>query len=144
MIHGRGFPSRRSRYALSMGVDGLLFNAPATRDRIRGLLARLQLPTGGRVIDVGCGRGEMLAMLAKSAGVIGTGIDPDDAEITIARNRRPSKGRLHWHCAKVADVAVHPEWDAGICVGATHAFGPPGEALERSLGCSGSTRCRRS
>ncbi len=116
-----------------MGVDGLLFNAPATRARVDGLLARLQVPAGGRVVDVGCGRGEMLAMLAEAVGAIGTGIDPDDAEIALARDRRPSRGRLLWHCAKVADVTVEPNCDAAICVGATHAYGPPGEALPRTI-----------
>jgi SAM-dependent methyltransferase len=33
------------------------------------------LPPGGRVLDVGCGRGHMLATLARR-GVLGTGVDP--------------------------------------------------------------------
>lgn len=116
-----------------MGIDGLPFNAPLREERIAGLLGRLELRDGGRVIDVGCGRGAMLAMLAEQVAVEGLGIDPDEAEIAIARTRDPGPGRLTWQCARVADVTLPTDLDAVLCVGATHAFGPPAEALGNAL-----------
>lgn len=117
-----------------MGVDGMLFNAPATAERIAGLLDRLQIPQGGRVLDIGCGRGEMLAMLAETHAAVGTGLDPDPAEIAIARARTPSRGQLIWHGARFEDVALESECDAVICIGAAHAFGHLPEALPAAFG----------
>jgi cyclopropane fatty-acyl-phospholipid synthase-like methyltransferase len=120
-----------------MGVDGIPFNAPASRERIAALMARLDLTAGDRVLDVGCGRGAMLAMLAEATGIIGTGVDPDQGEITIAQNHPITKGALRFHCATFADAArdgtIDPPFDAALCIGATHAFGPPGEALACAL-----------
>ncbi|MCA9296223.1 MAG: class I SAM-dependent methyltransferase [Phycisphaerales bacterium] len=120
-----------------MGVDGIPFNAPASVERIMFLLARLQPAENARILDVGCGRGAMLAMLAASAGIIGTGIDPDLAEITIARERPVTRGQLEFHCATFADVPIDGildvGFDAALCIGATHAFGPPETALPCAL-----------
>lgn len=116
-----------------MGVDGMLFNAPATPERIADLLGRLEIPVGGRVIDVGCGRGEMLAILAESRGIVGAGIDPDESEINIARRRQPARGQLIWHNARIEDITLEPDADAAICIGAAHAFGHLPGALPRAF-----------
>ena len=104
-----------------------------TRERISGLLDRLRVDESSRVLDVGCGRGEMLQLLVDASGCTGVGVDPDEDELAIARERSPSRGQLVWHCARIADVDVGAEFDAAICVGATHAFGPPGQALPETL-----------
>ncbi len=116
-----------------MPADGIPFNAPATRQRIESLLARLQLQPGNRVVDIGCGRGEMLHILAESCAINGVGIDPDESEINIARRLQPSRGSLTWHNAKVQDVTLEPGFDAAICIGAAHAFGHLPESLPRAF-----------
>ena len=46
-----------------------------------------------KVLDVGCGRGEMLRVLARAAGCSGIGVDADEMEIDIARERTPPELR---------------------------------------------------
>jgi SAM-dependent methyltransferase len=48
---------------------------------------RLAIPEGSTVLEVGCGRGDLLAALKPSAGV---GIDFSDAMISAARQRHPA------------------------------------------------------
>lgn len=116
-----------------MGVDGLDFNAPVTTAHLSGLLAKLGLDQHGTALDVGCGRGESLQLLVEAAGCSGVGVDPDAAEIAIAQRRTPSRGRLAWHCARIDEAPLQPPFDAVVCVGASHAFGGPGEALPKTL-----------
>lgn len=116
-----------------MSVDGLLFNAPATRERVASLLSRLCVGAEDRVLDVGCGRGEMLAMLAEATGCDGVGVDPNEKELTVARARSVGRGSVTWCCSKVEDESFQTLFDAAICVGATHAFGSRGEGLPRTL-----------
>ena len=75
----------------------------------------------------------MLRMLARRTGCSGVGVDPDEAELVIARQRTPTELRLEWRAAPIADCRFGEAFDAAICVGATHAFGPPGEGLLRTL-----------
>ncbi|MHC4992962.1 MAG: SAM-dependent methyltransferase [Planctomycetota bacterium] len=117
-----------------MIVDQLEFNAPASRARVQRLLASLDLSRDSRVVDVGCGRGEMLAMLAEGVGCRGVGVDPKPDEIERARARTRDLGdRIQWHECRIQDVDCGGGFDAAICAGATHAFGAPGEALRKTL-----------
>lgn len=61
-----------------------------TQDSIaRQMFERLRrsvaLPTGARVLDVGCGEGAALALF-RDAGLVATGIGPDD-DVAVCRNR---------------------------------------------------------
>ena len=44
------------------------------------LIAEL-VPPGSRVLDLGCGNGELLALLARERGCSGYGIEIDDANV---------------------------------------------------------------
>ena len=123
-----------------MPVDGIPFNAPASPERVRGLLERLGVGPGARVLDVGCGRGEMLRLLAAATGCGGLGVDRDADEVARAREtaRAQDLGEaLSFEAASfdeaVANGRVTGPFDAALCVGATQAFGPPGEALRGAL-----------
>ncbi len=72
-------------------------------------------------------------MLAETTGCTGVGVDPDEAELELARLRARGDGRLSWMNDEIADCGLGREFDAAICVGATHAFGSPGEGLLRTL-----------
>lgn len=55
---------------------------------VRGTMARLELRPGGKVLDVGCGTGALLAAMSPACpGVILAGIDPSGEMLKIARGR---------------------------------------------------------
>jgi cyclopropane fatty-acyl-phospholipid synthase-like methyltransferase len=51
------------------------------------MVERLELPAGARVLDVGCGRGELLARIAARWGAECVGVD-----LSESRRRDPSAG----------------------------------------------------
>jgi len=79
------------------------------------LLARMEIPRGGRVLDVGCGFGESLHVLSERVGPDGSvlGIDVGQAYLDIARDELRAAGRGNVELLK-ADAQVHsfaPEFD---------------------------------
>ncbi|MBX9845991.1 MAG: glycosyltransferase [Xanthobacteraceae bacterium] len=61
---------------------------------------RFLIPKGGRVLDVGCGNGELLRMLEPSYGL---GIDLSETIVTQARQEHP---HLHFEVGDIEDPAV--------------------------------------
>lgn len=68
--------------------------SPAFQDYVEGLARRLDADhglRGGTVVDIGCGKGEFLAVLARAADAHGVGFDPtfdgevDDDRIEVVR-----------------------------------------------------------
>jgi SAM-dependent methyltransferase len=60
---------------------------------------------GSRVLDIGCGAGDMLAAVRPAYGV---GIDPDPKAIELARVRFPA---LQFHCADPQELAITEKFD---------------------------------
>ena len=95
---------------------------PFTPEKLASLGSALRLQRGSRVLDLGCGSGEMLCTWARDHGVVGTGIDMSELFTQQARARAEELG--------VADQArfVHGDAtgyvsddkvDVAACVGAT-------------------------
>ena len=100
--------------------------APVSEENLRRLVRRLDLPDGGRVLDLGCGSGEWLsAALEEFPTAEGVGVDTSTPALEEARKsaeRRELTGRVTFEQADAAG------WEgegfaAVLCVGATHAFG---------------------
>ena len=72
-------------------------------------------------------------MLVETTGCEGLGIDPDEAELAVARRRHVERGKLTWRCSQVSDEPLVAGFDAAICVGATHAFGSRRDGLPATL-----------
>jgi SAM-dependent methyltransferase len=91
------------------------------------LIEKLELQPGARVLDVGCGKAEMLVRAVERSAANGIGIDPNRSFIEAARRN----SRVVLHAAKVQDVELAPEsFDAALCIGSTHAF----EGYRQALG----------
>ncbi|MBQ0902498.1 cyclopropane-fatty-acyl-phospholipid synthase family protein [Micromonospora sp. U21] len=120
-----------SRYAR------MRWNTPLSEEHASLLLQRLDVRPGSRVLDLGCGWGELLLRAVAVGGVAGpvatrgVGVDTDDA--ALARGRRLAAGRsLNRHVAFVMGEAA--AWqepaDRVLCIGSAHAFGGTGAALD--------------
>ena len=96
---------------------GLLF-----RDRYREIASAIadEVPAGSRLLDVGCGPGEVLNRLATLApGIETTGLDVDEAMIDRAERkaaRTVARGARTRPSFVVADVATMPFPDASFDV----------------------------
>lgn len=116
-------------------MDRRLFNNPIHSDQIDSILGCLDLTSGSLVLDVGCGKAEMLARLAERHGCEVVGVDPDELVVGVARSRLAFLAeRARVHACRFDDLNFSSEtFDAALCVGALHAFGAPREAFDRML-----------
>jgi cyclopropane fatty-acyl-phospholipid synthase-like methyltransferase len=113
-----------------MGILGPL--SPATVD---AMLERLPIREDGlRVLDVGCGKGEILVRALLRTGGRGFGVEPNPAFAADARER--ALARLGPDRVRIVESAFDTSrlergsFDVGICTGALHAFGDWKTALE--------------
>lgn len=106
-----------------MSINRDSYNAVAARwdaarsgfyGRERDYLATLLdgLPTGSRVLDLGCGTGRPLAEQVLAAGHQLTGVDQAEVLLAIARERLPAGTWLH---GRIEDFESDQRFDALIC-----------------------------
>ena len=100
---------------------------PVSSDALDACLEWLSLDEDDRVVDVGCGKGEMLIRLAERYGAEGIGIDHNPAFLDVAEAeaaRRLPPGRVTFQHVEAGRYSALPEsFAAAICFGSTHAFG---------------------
>lgn len=108
------------------------WNAPLSVDHAELLMDRLDVRPGARVVDLGCGWGELLLrVVARADRATGTGVDTDAGALTRARRlaaERHLDARVQFAEADVAGWTGSA--DRLLCVGASHAFGGTTSALE--------------
>ncbi len=115
-------------------MEELPFNSPVSEARAESLLALLNVGPKDRAIDVGCGRGAMLQMLARNSGCAGLGVDLKEEEINVARRSLLEfYDRLAWRVSSIAELTVGDPFDAVICVGSSSAFGNGRSAFRSAL-----------
>lgn len=66
-------------------MNPVLNNAAALPDHVQAIAALV--PPGSRVLDLGCGRGELLAHLIEHRGCSGYGVEIDDANLQACVQR---------------------------------------------------------
>jgi SAM-dependent methyltransferase len=113
--------------------------APLSEDTVRSLVRGIGVPDRGRVLDLGCGFGEwLLAAVGPVPTAEGVGVDSSAAALDEARRRAQRRALAGRVTFEEADAAAWTggQFDAVICVGATHAFGglaPTLAAVRRHL-----------
>lgn len=100
---------------------------PLASSRADRLLASLDLAPGARVLDVGCGKGELLVRLAERHAARGLGVDLNPG--FLADGRGQAAARTPPGAVVLLERDAHAleepasSFDAAICVGSTHALG---------------------
>ncbi len=117
--------------------EGRALLGPLAPESGDALLARVGLAgrtgTRPRILDVGCGKGEILLRAMRRFGAGGTGVEPNPAfaAATLARARELGlSADLVLH-VRTFERAPLPDatFDFVICTGAGHAFGDTPDAL---------------
>jgi SAM-dependent methyltransferase len=103
----------------AMRMARMRWNAPLSQEHAALLLERLAIGPDSRVLDLGCGWGELLlrAVAGSGAGVTGVGVDTNDED--LRRGRR---------------YAAERSLQDRVRVGASHAFGGTVNALSGLAG----------
>jgi cyclopropane fatty-acyl-phospholipid synthase-like methyltransferase len=139
---GRRAPAAEGEEALSADPFRFTTIAHAGRDVLGpvsvgswdGLLAQLPRDRSIRnVLDVGCGKAELLVRTLEHTGASGVGVEPNpsfaaDARARIARRLVPGRGVVLEAELGSATIPKH-KFDLGICTGAIHVFGEWRDAL---------------
>lgn len=116
----------------------LLWNSPISEPKMSKYFEVLELSAEQRVLDVGCGCGEMLLRLHERYQIQGTGIDSSSEHIAEAKRRaqgRVPESALHFVKANAESFHVDPDsLDLAMCMGASHALGAGGGAYRNAIG----------
>jgi SAM-dependent methyltransferase len=120
----------RDRYSFIAHTTHTICNpiSSAATDEAIGVLG---LGAGARVLDIGAGKGEMLARIAERCGATCTAVERSARMAQACRERGAgvSRGRVEviesdaatWLASHNASGA--PPFDAALCIGSTHALG---------------------
>ncbi len=95
------------------------FWSPVTRAKLDVIASLMDLPPGARIIDFGCGNGEMLATFCRRFEATGLGIDRSP----YAGKRLAESPNLAFHLGDASDIGADGSFDLAICSGATGIFG---------------------
>lgn len=126
----------RDRYS-SIAHAGLAYCNPISHAKAEQLIDLLDLPKGAWVIDIGCGKAELLIRLVERYGVRAVGVDRSARFLDEARRRaqpRVPGPALSLHQADAAeflDRDTGRRYAAALCIGSTHALGGLRQTLAR-------------
>ncbi|WP_051630958.1 SAM-dependent methyltransferase [Afifella pfennigii] len=104
-------------------------------DEVLAVLRRFNLPPGGRVLDLGCGRGDLAIRLAREFGAVVKGFDGHPGFIGEAQRAARTAG-VHHACHFVAAdlrsaLAEGSRYDAVLLIAVGPVLGDAGETMEK-------------
>ena len=107
---------------------------PTSADKLARLVGLLRLPPGARVVDIACGKGELLMRLAEAYGICGIGVDLSPFCIAAARQRLErgaSRGEVAFRQMDGSDFRPDAPHSLALasCIGASWVFGGHTETL---------------
>lgn len=111
-----------------VGHRDLAIMNPLSSDTLDAVVGHLELSTNARVLDVGCGKGELLRRIVATYACEVEGIDTSEALIDEAKRAVPT-AKLRVADART-EVLPAGAFDLVACVGASHAFGTTLDALD--------------
>ncbi len=121
--------------ALFTILDGPhLIQNPSSPAKMRELIRSLDLTAGDRILDVGCGKGWLLAGIAGAGAVSAVGLENNPLYVDQARAAVRAVGaadRVDVVLGQALDYAPEPEgFDAALCIGVSFALGGFEPALD--------------
>jgi SAM-dependent methyltransferase len=121
--------------ASAIAHGDLRFYNPLSEGSVDALVDLVGLSDSDRVLDVGCGRGELLIRIAERTGAGGLGVDASEKQISVAREQaeeRAPDGRLAFEARDArAMVAPAEGFALAACIGSTHALGGLESTIDR-------------
>jgi SAM-dependent methyltransferase len=115
----------------------MFMNSPISPARLDRLIRELCISPGHRVLDVGCGSGELLLRVAEAHRCSGLGIDLNEGKIAEAHEaagrRLAPHANVEFRVQNAAEFSAPSSYDRGLCLGATFAFCMGPSAYERAL-----------
>ena len=111
---------------------------PFTAEKLATLGAALHLPPGARLLDLACGKGELLCTWARDHGITGTGVDISTVFLGAARARATElgvAGLVRFEHADASSYRAPVTVDVACCIGATWI----GDGVPGTLGLLGAS-----
>lgn len=109
--------------------------APVSLERLDRLVDLLELPPGARVLDLTCGKGELLIRVCERWGVGGVGLDPSPSFLAAARAEAAARlppGTVELRQIEPDELEVEPESFDLVVVMNARPFGDYRETLRRT------------
>jgi SAM-dependent methyltransferase len=121
--------------ASAIAHTGIAIGNPIPSAVLDRFIGECALSDNDRILDIGCGRGELLLRAVERTGCAAVGIDQSPRQIAIARSeaaRRVPGADVVFHEAAAAGIAIEQHgFEIVACVGSTHAYGGLSPALAR-------------
>lgn len=110
--------------------SAMRWNAPLSEEHADELLEHLDLADARRIVDLGCGWGELLLRAAARSGATAVGVDSDPTLLDLARRAAKARGLGVTFVEQRAE-----DWggvaDRALCIGSSHTLGGSRPMLAR-------------
>lgn len=121
--------------ASAIAHTGIAIGNPIPSSVLDRFIGECALAKGDRLLDIGCGRGELVLRAVERTGCAAIGIDQSPRQVAIARTetaRRLPNADVTFHEAAAGAVPLElRSFRIVACVGSTHAYGGLSNALAR-------------